>query len=144
MKYFAVVTNDWARNGLDLINWQRGKAGTIEATHDVLKNDLAAGVLPCERFGANAAWLRLNVLTYNLLSVLRRAALPKELERVRPKRLRFLLFATAATVLSHARQLVARVVRDFEAWAVRLSEVRVRLWRRTPSWEQAMACLDTS
>jgi len=28
-----------------------------------------------------AAWFRLNVLTYNLLSVLRRTALPKELER---------------------------------------------------------------
>jgi hypothetical protein len=53
--------------------------------------------------------------------------LPKALERARPKRLRFLLFATAATILSHARQLMARVLRDFEAFAVRFSEVRVRL-----------------
>jgi hypothetical protein len=144
MKHFAVVTNDWERDGLAVIQWQRGKAGTIEASHDVLKNDLAAGVLPCERFGANAAWLRLNVLTYNLLSVLRRVALPKALERARPKRLRFLVFSTAAKVLTHARQLVARVVRDFEEFAVRLSEVRRRLWQRTGVWEQAMTCFDSS
>lgn len=41
----------------------REKAGTVEMVHDVLKNELAAGVLPCGRFGANAAWLRLAVIT---------------------------------------------------------------------------------
>ena len=35
--------------------------------HDVLKNELAAGVLPCGRFGTNAAWLRLAVITHNVL-----------------------------------------------------------------------------
>ena len=64
MKYFAVVTNDVERDGLEIITWHRAKAGTIEHTNDVLKNDLAAGVLPSERFGANAAWFRLNVLVY--------------------------------------------------------------------------------
>lgn len=144
VKYFAVVTNDFERDGLELLAWQRQKAGTIEHTHDVLKNDLAAGVLPCERFGANAAWLRLNVLTYNLLSVLRRTALPKELERARPKRLRFLLFAMAATVLSHARQTVARLVGAFEDPLVRLSSVRRALWQQTPTWEAPALCPDTS
>jgi len=33
-----------------LIQWHREKAGTIELVHDVLKNELAAGVLPCGRF----------------------------------------------------------------------------------------------
>jgi hypothetical protein len=116
----------------------------VEATHDVLKNDLAAGVLPCARFGANAAWFRLNVLTYNVLSVLRRVALPKELERARPKRLRFLVFLVAGLLLSHARQQMVRVVRRFEEFILRLSEVRVRLLQRTPVWEQGMACFDTS
>jgi hypothetical protein len=144
VKYFAAVTNDFERDGLAILNWQRQKAGTVEATHDVLKNDLAAGVLPCARFGANAAWFRLNVLTYNVLSVLRRVALPKELERARPKRLRFLVFLVAGLLLSHARQQMVRVVRRFEEFILRLSEVRVRLLQRTPVWEQGMACFDTS
>jgi hypothetical protein len=138
VKYFAVVTNDFERDGLELINWHREKAGTVEHTHDVLKNDLAAGVLPCERFGANAAWLRLNVLVYNLLSVLRRTALPEDLARARPKRLRFCLFAVAATVLHHARQTIARVVCLFDEVAVRLSAVRRALWQQTPTWEATL------
>lgn len=42
----------------------------IEAVHHVLKNKLAAGVMPCGRFGANAAWVPLTVLTHNVLTAL--------------------------------------------------------------------------
>jgi hypothetical protein len=105
VRYFAVVTNDFERDGLALLQWHGEQAGTIEHTHDVLENDLAAGVLPSGRFEANAAWLRRNVLVYNLLSALRRTALPADLARARPKRLRFRLFGVAATLIHHARQL---------------------------------------
>jgi hypothetical protein len=57
----------------------------------VLTNELAAEALPRQRFGANAAWFRLNVLLYNLLSAFKRVALPAELHAARPKRLRFVL-----------------------------------------------------
>ena len=135
VKYFAVVTNDFARDGMAIINWHREKAGTIEHVHDVLKNELAAGVMPCERFGANAAWFRLNVLTYNVLSVLKRAALPKELARARPKRLRFVLFNIAAQLIQHARQMIVRVAGHLRQWAVRLSDVRRKLLQQTPIWQ---------
>ena len=144
VKHYAVVTNDVERDGLAVLNWQRQKAGTIEHTHDVLKNDLAAGVLPCARFGANAAWLRLNVLTYNLLSVLRRTALPPAFERARPKRLRFHLFAVAATLIHHARQTCARIVGALDEVAVRLSAVRRAVRQQTPVWDATPPCADTS
>jgi hypothetical protein len=46
---------DW--EAARLLEWQREKAGTIEALHDVLKNELAVGVMPCGRFGANCGRL---------------------------------------------------------------------------------------
>jgi len=75
----------------------------------VLKNELAAGVLPCGRFGANAAWLRLAVLAHNVMTALKRLALPPELLSARPKRLRFLTFNTAGRLVHHARQTVLRL-----------------------------------
>ena len=49
----------------------REKAGTIEAVHDVVKNELAGGVMPSKYFGANAAWLRLAVIAHNVLFSMR-------------------------------------------------------------------------
>ncbi|MDF0651062.1 MAG: hypothetical protein P0121_06290 [Nitrospira sp.] len=46
----------------------------MEHLHHVLKNELAAAALPSQKVGANAAWFRLNVLTDNLLSALKRLA----------------------------------------------------------------------
>ncbi len=55
-----------------------GEGRHDRSRHHVLKNELAAGVLPCGRFGANAAWLRLAVLTHNVLTALKRLALPPD------------------------------------------------------------------
>jgi hypothetical protein len=109
VKYFAVVSNLAAWSTPRLLEWHRQKAGSIERVHDILKNDLGAGVMPCGRFGANAAWLRLNVLTHNVLTSLKRLALPPELLAARPKRLRFLIFHTPGRIVQHARRVLLRL-----------------------------------
>ena len=108
VKHFAIVTNREG-DGLMLIRWHREKAGTVEHVHHVLKNELAAAALPSGKFGANAVWFRLNVLTYNLLSALKRLALPGDLLAARPKRLRFLVFNTVGKVVQHARRTLLRL-----------------------------------
>jgi hypothetical protein len=108
VRHFAVVTNR-TDDGLTILQWHRQKAGTVEHAHHVLKNELAAAALPSGKFGANAAWFRLNVLTYNLLTALKRLTLPGDLRTARPKRLRFLLFNTVGKVITHARQTLLRL-----------------------------------
>ena len=109
IKHFAVVSNDWERDGQALLEWQRGKAGTIEHVNRVLKDELAAGVYPSGKFGANAAWLRLQVLTLNLLELLKAAGLDPVLRQARPKRLRFAVFTQFGRVVDHARLRIVRV-----------------------------------
>jgi len=76
VKHFAVTSSQWDWAAARLLDWQRDKAGTIEGLHHVLKNELGAGVMPCGRLGANAAWFRLAVMTHNVLTALKRLALP--------------------------------------------------------------------
>lgn len=107
-KYLAIVSNRWELPPAALLRWHWQKAGTIELVHDITKNELGAAVPPCGRFGANAAWYRLSLLTYNVLSALKSLALPPALSAARPKRLRFTLFTLAGRLVTHAGQLVLR------------------------------------
>ena len=107
-KYLAVVTNR-AGAVAALLCWHWQKAGTIELVHDITKNELGAAVPPCGRFGANAAWYRLSLLTYNVLSALKSLALPPALSAARPKRLRVTVFTLAGRLVAHAGRLRVRV-----------------------------------
>jgi hypothetical protein len=107
--YHCVVSNRHDLDAAELVRWHRQKAGTIEHVHRVLKDELGAGVLPSARFGANAAWFRLNALTFNVLTVLKRCALPERLRDARPKRLRYELFTLAGELAVHQSQLSVRV-----------------------------------
>lgn len=108
-KHFAIVTNREDEDGLAIIQWHRRKAGSVEHAHDILKNDLAAAALPSQRFGANAAWFRANVILANLFTAMRRA-LPEDFSRATPKRLRFEILNTVGRVIVHARQTLLRLV----------------------------------
>ena len=119
-------TNLWDWKPKRLLEWHREKAGTIEAVHDVVKNELAGGVLPCGRYGANAAWFRLAVISYNVLTAMKRLVLPPDLQTARPKRLRFLIFQQPGKLIRHARKTVLRLART---------------WNRYANWRHAMRVL---
>jgi hypothetical protein len=125
-KYLAVVSNRRDLTPAELVRWHWQKAGTIELVHDVTKNEIAAAVPPCGRFGANAAGYRLSLLTYNVLSAMKWLALPPSMETARPKRMRFSLFSIAGRLVSHAGKRVLRIGREAEALAG-LIAARIRI-----------------
>lgn len=131
--YLALITNRWDEPAEQVWNWSRERCGTVEMAHAELKNDLAAGVMPCGRFQANAAWFRFNVLAYNILSSLQLLALPKPMQAWRPATLRFRFLNLAGRIVNHSRELVLRL-----PWIGDLVDVyreaRERLWnpRRHP------------
>ena len=72
--HFVVLSDIWDWEPARLIEWHREKAGTIEGAHDVLKNELATGVCRRNTLGPTPAWLRLAVISYNVLTALKRLA----------------------------------------------------------------------
>lgn len=124
--YHAIVSNRTDLDAAELVRWHRGKAGTIEHVHRAMKDELGAGVLPTSRFGANAAWFRINALTFNVLTVLKRRALPERYREARPKRLRYEIFTVPARLAVHQSRLSVHMS-IAEERAQELIEARGRL-----------------
>ena len=95
--------------GLDFTWGSRGVFFRDRSATRFRTHGLAALALPSQKFGANAAWVRLNVILYDLLAALKRLALPADLGTARPRRLRFLLFDTIGRVVRHARGTLLRL-----------------------------------
>ena len=67
----------------------------MEHVHDEMKNALGGGHLPSQHFNANAAWLKLSLIAYNIVSVMRRLALNVEERTVRLKKFRLFVILLA-------------------------------------------------
>ncbi len=92
--YHAVVTNQKLDGGR-LLDWHREKAGTVEHTHDEVKNELGGGHVPSQRLGVNSAWFKISLLTYNLVSAIKGLCLAEEERTARMKKFRLLLIHVA-------------------------------------------------
>jgi hypothetical protein len=92
--FHAVVTNQ-KMDGGRLLDWHREKAGTVEHTHDEVKNELSGRHVPSQRFGVNSAWFKISLLTYNVVSAIKGLCLEGEEQRARMKRFRLLLIHVA-------------------------------------------------
>jgi hypothetical protein len=112
--YHAVLTNR-ALPGAELLQWHRQKAGTIEHVHDEVKNALGGARLPSGKFGANAAWLRLVTLAYNVVSAQRALALGEELGTARLKRLRLWVYDVSGRMSHTGNTLRLRLQAGVEA-----------------------------
>jgi hypothetical protein len=130
VRHFAIVSNIWEMDGKELLEWHRGKAGTIERVHHVIKGELGGGVYPSGKHGANAAWLRLQVITHNLLELLKAAVLPEEYARAEPKKLRFRVFTCLGQVIRHARRIVLKVLEKL--WVALLKTAQERAMALSP------------
>ena len=115
-RHYAVLTNlDWP--GDKLLNWHREKAGTIEHVHDEVKNGLAAGHVPSQLMGANAAWFKFNLLTYNLVSALKGLCLSVAERTARLKKFRLLVVHLAGRLSRNGCVLKLRFCASPEAIA---------------------------
>jgi hypothetical protein len=93
--FHAVITNQEKLEGGRLLEWHREKAGTVEHTHDEVKNELGGGHVPSQRFGVNSAWFKIALLTYNIVSAIKGLCLEGEERTARLKRFRLLLIHVA-------------------------------------------------
>ena len=106
---FGIVTNRHEMDGGELIRWHRKRCGKSEESHSILKNDLAGGKRPSNKFGVNAAWWWIAVLAFNLLAIMKQSVLPERFCKSRLKAIRYWLINLPGRLIKHARRLVIQL-----------------------------------
>ena len=110
----AVITNEQTEGGR-LLEWHREKAGTVEHTHDEVKNELGGSHVPSQRFGVNSAWFKIALLTYNIISAIKGLCLEGEDRSARMKRFRLLLIHVPGRMNRNNCVMGLRVCNNVEA-----------------------------
>ncbi len=112
--FHALITNQKLEGGR-LLDWHREKAGTVEHTHDEVKNELGGGHVPSQRFGVNSAWFKISLLTYNIISAIKGLCLEGEERNARLKRFRLLLIHVAGRMNRNNCVMGLRLCHDHQA-----------------------------
>lgn len=124
-KIYSVVTNGKGDGG-ELIHWHDQRCGRSEEVHSILKSDLAGGMMPSGRFGANAAWWWCSILTYNLHTILTRVAMDKDWHHKRMKAFRFHLINLPGRLVMSGNVLTLKLAINQNKFEWLLS-IRMRL-----------------
>jgi hypothetical protein len=116
-KIFGIVTNlDW--HGEEVIKWLYQRCGASEEAHYAIKEELAGGRFPSKRFGENAAWWWIAILSFNLNAIMKRLVLEPSWATKRLKAIRFSLINLPGRVLRRSRQLVLRLAHGHPSFEV--------------------------
>ena len=81
---------------------------------------------PCYRFAHNQAWLAVVLIACDLLAWTKGLCLDGELATAAPKRLRYCLVHTAASVIRHARRRILRLHQNWP-WTTELTAAFTQL-----------------
>jgi hypothetical protein len=129
-KVRAIVTNRRDADPAQLIRWHYERCGKSEEAHSIMKSDLAGGQLPSAKFGANAAWWALMILSLSLQRIMK-GIMGDGWTKKRMKAFRYALINTPGRLTSHARHQYMRVS---EKVGRLLEGLRARIAAAKPVW----------
>ena len=106
--YRAIATNRDGLSDSEIVHWYNQRAEDSENRIKELKLDFGGDTLPCSDFNANALYLLISALSYNLFALMRQL-LPEDMAQHRAITIRWRLYAIAAKIVKTGRQLFVKL-----------------------------------
>lgn len=118
IKHRAIITSlPPQMNALEVLDHHNDR-GRMEKALGELKDGFSLDHLPCGQLSANAAYLQVCLIAYNLVQAFKSLALPKGWEKFEVKNLRFRLLCRAAKLVRHAGQTVLKLSHGYAHFEV--------------------------
>jgi hypothetical protein len=101
----VIVTNRDDLTGEELFHWHNKRCGYSEQIHSVMKNELAGGQFPSNKFGANAFWWLMMIFSLNIIQLYKILILDDSWRTRRMKAFRLHFIYLAGRVTNRSRRL---------------------------------------
>lgn len=113
IKHRAIINNlPETMNALEVLDHHNDR-GRMEKAIGELKEGFGMNRLPCGQLMANAAYLQICLIAYNLVQTFKNCALPKSWRKFEIKNLRFRLLCRAAKLVRHAGQTFLKLSQNY-------------------------------
>ena len=118
IKHHAIIAHlPETMNALEVLDHHNDR-GRMEKAIGELKDGFGLDRLPCGQLMANAAYLQVCLIAYNLVQTFKSCALPQSWCKFEIKNLRFRLLCRAAKLVSHAGQTVLKLSQSYAHFEV--------------------------
>ena len=106
--YRVIATNRDELTNNEIVHWYNQRAEDSENRIKELKVDFGGAHMPCGQSDANAMYFAVTILAFNLF-LLFRSLIPTPWETCRAKSIRWRIYAIAAKVVTHGRQVFLKM-----------------------------------
>jgi len=108
--YHAIVTNDFEIKPMEWLKTHNGRMGTIEHSHEEIKNGLGCDYAPSHDFEKNRGYFLIGVLAYNMVGILKRFYLERSTINWKIKTIRYQFINVCGKIVKSGRRFCCKII----------------------------------
>ena len=108
--YHAIVTNDFEIKPMKWLEVHNGRMGTIEHSHEEIKNGLGCDYAPSHDFEKNRGYFLIGILAYNMLEILKRFYMGMSTISWKIKTIRYQFINVCGKIVKSGRRFFCKII----------------------------------
>ena len=108
--YHVMVTNDFEIEAMEWLKVHNGRMGTIEHSHDEIKNGLGCDYAPSHEFEKNRGYFLIGILAYNMLEILKRFYMGVSTINWKVKTIRYQFIHVCGKIVKSGRRFCCKII----------------------------------
>lgn len=108
--YHAIVTNDIEIEPMAWLKRHSGRMGTIEHSHEEIKNALGCDYAPSHEFEKNRGYFLIGILAYNMLEILKRFYMGTSTINWKIKTIRYQFINVCGKIVKSGRKFYCKII----------------------------------
>ena len=108
--YHAMVTNDFEIAAMEWLKTHHGRMGTIEHSHEEIKNALGCDYAPSHEFEKNRGYFLIGILAYNMVEILKRFYIGVSTVNWKIKTVRYQFIHVCGKIVKSGRRFCCKII----------------------------------